>query len=235
MWILGLDCSTLIASVAIVRDRAVVAALDVTTTTHSDVLLAAIDDVVRAAALVPAGLDAVAIGAGPGSFTGVRIGMATAKGIAFAVDVPLYLVSSLAALAADAAAGGADGLIVPAMDARRGEIYAGFYARDASGVRAVSPDRVATPTEIAGLIGEFAGDRPATVVGDAIAAYPLAFPPPMVSVHHLRRTPSGASVAQLTASGTVHDALIEGAPRYIRPAEAEIKYPNGVPGALRKA
>src|SRR5688572_19297018 len=103
MVILGLDTSTLTASVAVVRDGAVVAAADVATRAHGDVLLTAIDEVVRAAGMTAASLDAIAAGAGPGSFTGLRIGMATAKGIAFAAGRPLYVISSLAALAADAA------------------------------------------------------------------------------------------------------------------------------------
>ena len=74
----------------------------------------------------PRDLDAVAIGAGPGSFTGLRIGMATAKGIAFAAECPLWAVSSLAALA-HAAGRDPDAIVVAVLDARRGEVYAGAY------------------------------------------------------------------------------------------------------------
>jgi tRNA threonylcarbamoyladenosine biosynthesis protein TsaB len=245
MIILGLDTSTLTASVAVVRDGDVVAAVDVATRAHGDVLLAAIDEVVRAAGMTAANLDAIATGAGPGSFTGLRIGMATAKGIAFAAGRPLYVISSLAALAADAAdagaagAAGADGigpdtLIVPALDARRGEVYVGFYR----GGTAVAPERVLAPGALIEAIAGVRGDTPtaAVIVGDAVRVYALAAQPGpgIASRGELRETPSGAAVARLASIGTHRDALTDGAPQYIRQAEAEILYPNGVPGALRR-
>lgn len=237
MVILGLDTSTLTASVAVVRDGDVVAAVDVATRAHGDVLLAAIDEVVRAAGMTAASLDAIAAGAGPGSFTGLRIGMATAKGIAFATGRPLYVISSLAALAADAAAAagvGADMLIVPALDARRGEIYAGFYR----GGAAVAPERVLAPGALVEAIAGVRGDTPtaAVIVGDAVRVYALAAEPGpgIASRGELRETPSGAAVARLASIGTHRDAVTDGAPQYIRQAEAEILYPNGVPGALRR-
>jgi tRNA threonylcarbamoyladenosine biosynthesis protein TsaB len=235
MVILGLDTSTLTASVAVVRDGAVVAAADVATRAHGDVLLTAIDEVVRAAGMTAASLDAIAAGAGPGSFTGLRIGMATAKGIAFAAGRPLYVISSLAALAADAAdAVGPDALIVPALDARRGEIYAGFYR----GGVALAPERVLAPGALVEAIAGVRGDTPtaAVIVGDAVRVYALAPEPGpgITSRGELRETPSGAAVARLASAGTHRDALTDGAPQYIRQAEAEILYPNGVPGALRR-
>src|SRR3954468_9025976 len=102
MIVLGIDTSTPAASVAIVEHGRVVAetsrAADATTP-HGVDLLVMIDALCIGAAIGPHDLDAVAIGAGPGSFTGLRTGMATAKGIAFAAKCPLWAVSSLAALA----------------------------------------------------------------------------------------------------------------------------------------
>src|SRR5262245_15004444 len=103
MLVLGIDTSTLTASVAVTRDRAVIAAADVAASTHGDVLMVAVDNVVREAGVTVAELELIAVGAGPGSFTGLRIGMATSKGIAFAAGRPLYAISSLAALAWGAA------------------------------------------------------------------------------------------------------------------------------------
>jgi tRNA threonylcarbamoyladenosine biosynthesis protein TsaB len=231
MVILGIESSTLTASAAVVKDGAVLAADDVPAPTHSDVLLVTIDRVMRQAGVAPAALGAVAVGAGPGSFTGLRIGMSTAKGIAFAAGTPLYAISSLAALAWDAARAGVEGLIVPAMDARRGELYAGFYRAD--GTQA-APDRVIAPAELAAAIDALRADGPATVVGDGLAAHAMSFTAPVVARPDLRATPSAIAVAQLAARGGYPDALLDGAPRYIRPAEAEILYPDGVPGALRK-
>src|SRR3954471_12829696 len=106
MRLLGIDTATTTAGIAIVdEDGRVLAEGRHATAGRGADLLVAIDRVCRDAAVAPAQLDAIAIGAGPGSFTGLRIGMATAKGIAFAARWPLLAGSSLAALAADAAEG----------------------------------------------------------------------------------------------------------------------------------
>jgi tRNA threonylcarbamoyladenosine biosynthesis protein TsaB len=213
MRVLAIDTSTLTASVAVVVDGVVVAASEARTGAHSERLMPLVAEVTGRAGVAPRSLDAVAVGAGPGSFTGLRIGMATAKGIAFAAGVPLWLVSSLAALAH-----GVPGLAVGALDARRGEVYAGFY-RD--GV-AVAAERVVPPAELAAAIAAIRGERePVTVVGDIPGA------------DHTR-TPSAAAVGLLALAGDRVDALAGGAPAYLRPAEAEVKYPHGVPGALRR-
>jgi tRNA threonylcarbamoyladenosine biosynthesis protein TsaB len=235
MRVLGIDTSTLTTSVAIAVDGAVVTAADVPTALHSDVLLRAIDDAVRAAGLAARDLDAVAVGVGPGSFTGLRIGMATAKGIAFAAGIPLHAVSSLAALAWDAAQAIAGApLLVPALDARRGELYAGFYRRDGAGVQPVAPEQVLAPAALAAAIDAARAGGPAAVIGDALAVHPLALVPPVAAHPDVRPTPSGAAVAVLGSAPGLPDALDHGAPSYIRPAEAEVMYPDGVPGALRK-
>ena len=239
MRVLGIDTSTMTTSVAIAVDGTVAAAADVPTALHSDVLLRAVDDLVRGAGLAPRAFDAIAVGVGPGSFTGLRIGMATAKGIAFAAGIPLRAVSSLAALAWDAGRALAttplaDGLLVPVLDARRGEVYAGFYRRDGDGVRAVAAEQVLAPAALAAAIDAARDGGPAAVIGDALPAHAIAIAPPVPALADLRRTPSGAAVAVLGSAPDLPDALDHGAPSYLRPAEAEVMYPDGVPGALRK-
>src|SRR5437870_4004968 len=104
MRILALDTSTWTASVAISDERGVVIASgEARTETHSENLLPLIASVVAQAAIAARDLDAVAVGVGPGSFTGLRIGLATAKGVAFAAGRPLWAVSSLAAIALELA------------------------------------------------------------------------------------------------------------------------------------
>jgi tRNA threonylcarbamoyladenosine biosynthesis protein TsaB len=251
MKVLGLDTATSTAGIAIVDgDRVLVEARHDSRGRGAD-LLVAIDAICRKAGVAPADLDAVAIGAGPGSFTGLRIGMATAKGIAFAANRPLWAVSSLAALAADGAQalatgepaaaqpanGSADGpAICAVLDARRGEVFAGVFRRAV----ALGAERVMAPEELAPWALQLAGssahapepEPDVRFAGNAIDAYPALSP--LATRWLAVRTPSGAAVARLALAGAHIDITLGGAPTYIRPSEAEVKYPEGVPGALRR-
>ena len=250
MKILGLDTATSTAGIAIVDGDRVLAEARHDARGRGADLLVKIDEVCRAAGVSAlGGIDAIAIGAGPGSFTGLRIGMATAKGIAFAAHRPLWAVSSLAALADDAreelandpGLAPAGGVICAVLDARRGEVFAGCF-RDG---RALAPERVMAPAELAPWLAEVAEHagaaataRPAPSVwfaGDALDAHRDALA--ALSAHGpwlAARTPSGRAVARLALAGAHVDITLGGAPTYIRPSEAEVKYPDGVPGALRR-
>jgi tRNA threonylcarbamoyladenosine biosynthesis protein TsaB len=239
MKILGLDSATLTAGIAIIDDANVLADARHDQSGRTADLLVTLDAVCKRAGISPMELDAIAVGAGPGSFTGLRIGMATAKGIAFAAQKPLWFVSSLAALAHDGATHLAneqlfpylDGLVVAVLDARRGEVFAGCY--EASSMQLVGAERVFAPTELAAWVASLAGDRLVSFVGDAIDTFPEALGAFADRWH--RTTPSGISVAQLARAGARVDVLVSGGPTYIRLAEAEVMYPDGVPGALRKS
>lgn len=239
MRLLGLDTATSTAGIAIVdEDGRVLAEARHATSGRGADLLVAIDAACRDAGVAPGALDAVAIGAGPGSFTGLRIGMATAKGIAFAAGRPLWAVSSLAALADDALAelGGdpARAVICAALDARRGEVFAGCFR----GGAALGPERVLPPAELAPWAAELAaasGGAPALCfAGDALDAHPALAPLAAEHTWLAARTPSGRAVARRALAGDRVDITRGGAPTYIRPSEAEVKYPDGVPGALRR-
>lgn len=220
--ILGIDSSTVTISVALLRDGALVAEQTDTVERNRTGLLSLVDAVFATAGLRPTDVDAVAVGAGPGSFTGLRIGMATAKGIAFALGKPLWAVSSLAAIAH--AALDDSGTVVAVLDARKGEVYAGAYRRDGAALVAIGDERVLAPSDVTAIAPG------ARYAGDAAATYPdLAALPGTWGV-----TPTGRAVAELALAGTRTDVLVGGAPTYIRPSEAEVKYPDGVPGALRK-
>lgn len=211
MKVLGLDTSTLTSGIAVLVDGKVVAEARHDASAHKSDLLVAIDDVCKRAGVAPMELDAIAVGAGPGSFTGLRIGMATAKGIAFAAGKPLWAVSSLAALA-----WGHPGFVVAVLDARKREVYAGCY-RDGA---LVDVERVLPPDAVGPWATELAPDQLITYVGDMLAPETT--------------TPSGAAVAALALAGSRVDVVTEAAPSYIRKAEAEVMYPDGVPGALRR-
>lgn len=238
MKVLGLDSATLTAGIAIVDDTRVLAEARHDQSGRTADLLVTLDATCKRAGVAPTELDAIAVGAGPGSFTGLRIGMATAKGIAFAADRPLWAVSSLAALAMDGATHLAneqlfpylDGLVVAVLDARRGEVFAGCY--EASSLALVGDERVLAPRELAAWVTSHAGDRLVSYAGDAIDAFPEELAPFAATWH--RTTPSGTSVARLALAGARVDVLVSGGPTYIRPSEAEVMYPDGVPGALRK-
>lgn len=96
--------------------------------THSQTLMPMVDEVVKRLGTDLSELDAIAVSAGPGSFTGLRIGAASAKGLAMALDIPVIGVPTLEALAYDMF--GNRGLVVPIMDARRSQVYTGIYEYD---------------------------------------------------------------------------------------------------------
>lgn len=258
--ILGLDTATHTASAALVdRDGALLAQGTLDTSGRGDDLLVLLDDLCRRVGVAPSALAAVAVGAGPGSFTGLRIGMATAKGVAFAAGCPLWIASSLAAMADEAneanehlrrgnPGGRADradrsdpcavpDVVVPVLDARRGEVFCAFHAA-APGAPALGPERVLAPEQLAGALAETLGPdasgRTVWCCGDALDVYGEALAALAPRWLQVARTPSGLHVARTALRGARHDDLSAGRPAYLRPAEAEVMYPDGVPGALRK-
>lgn len=126
MKIAALDSSGLVASVAVIEDEVLVAEYTVNhKKTHSQTLLPMLDEIKRMVELDLGTLDAIAVSAGPGSFTGLRIGSATAKGLGLALNIPLVSVPTIDALAYNLY--GTDKLICPIMDARRNQVYTGIY------------------------------------------------------------------------------------------------------------
>lgn len=126
MKILAIDSSGTVASVAIVQDDSLIAEYSVNyKKTHSQTLLPMIDEISRMVELDRESIDAIAVAAGPGSFTGLRIGSATAKGLAQAMGRPIVAVPTVDALAYNLY--GSNQLICPLMDARRNQTYTGIY------------------------------------------------------------------------------------------------------------
>jgi tRNA threonylcarbamoyladenosine biosynthesis protein TsaB len=236
--LLALDTSTLVASVAVVvRDAAgvrIAASRDSDVKNHSDQLITMIDSALAEAGLSLHDLDGVAVGAGPGSFTGLRIGMSTAKGLCFAAGVPLWSISSLAALAHDARAHAGRTVAVPVLDARRGEVFFGvFDVREATpavlgGEDVASPDDAAA--RIAKAVSQLAGPTSATLVGDGAALYAEQLAAAGVIDLACRQTPSAAAVGTIALVSAPVSSLATAVPVYLRPSEAERKYPDGNPG-----
>jgi tRNA threonylcarbamoyladenosine biosynthesis protein TsaB len=167
--ILAFDTATSTCSIAVTRgnqaEGTVVGAISFASgVTHSRRLLGAIDWLLQTTELDIADLSALAVGTGPGSFTGLRIGMATAKGVAHGRGLPLIGISSLDAIGAGVHS---TRLICVVMDARKGEVYCCFYRRLPGGptVRCSEP-AVMAPDVLAGLIEE-----PVTLAGDGARVY----------------------------------------------------------------
>ena len=139
MKILAVDTSAKTATAALSEDGVLIAEASVKTETHSSTLLPMIESMLRFAGCALRDLDAMAVTVGPGSFTGVRIGVAAVKGLAFADGIRCVGVSSLEAMAYNFA--GIEGIVVPVIDARRGMVYAAVFRTGADGsVRRLTED-----------------------------------------------------------------------------------------------
>lgn len=126
MKILSIDSSGLVASVALMSDEILVGEYTIhNKKTHSQTLLPMISDMLAMAGIEQEELDCIAVSAGPGSFTGLRIGASTAKGLAWTLGIPVVPVSSLMGLAANITEHGR--LVCAIMDARRSQVYYGIY------------------------------------------------------------------------------------------------------------
>jgi tRNA threonylcarbamoyladenosine biosynthesis protein TsaB len=233
--VLALDTSTDVASVALLGPTCDIGG-EGRAASRSDDLIGLIDRALAGAGATLGELAAIAVGVGPGSFTGLRIGMATAKGLCFAAGLPLWSASSLAALALDASAVEplAGALVVAAFDARRGEIGAGFYRVDGDRVESLADERIVDPAQLADVVAELrrgTGLSRTVIVGDALAMYGAALSAAGELLARARVTPSARSVARLALAGSRTDVLQTGTPVYIRPCAAEVAFPDGNPGS----
>ncbi len=220
--VLALESATTALSVALLRGEDLVEEVSAPAGPAAKTLLPAVDSLLNRAGVTLGEVEAFAISIGPGSFTSLRVGIATVKGLAFESECPIAPVSTLAALAL--AAGPTDQLVVPMLDARRGEIYAAAYA-GASGREAVLPEGVYTPEALCALIQPpcvLVGEG-ATLCGEAIAAalgegVAILRPP---EGDALARHVGALGVEQLAGGSWVSAAQL--VPHYLRRAEAEVK------------
>ncbi len=245
MTIIGVESSALVASVAIMSDDRLVAEYTMNNKkTHSQTLLPMLDEIVRAAELNLNEVDAIAISKGPGSFTGLRIGSATAKGLGLALEKPLVEVSTLESMAYGLY-GVTDALICPIMDARRAEVYSGVYRfiEADTAERNETADCMkanCTPVNLVSVCEENAGPLielieklnamalPVIFLGDGVPVYADLIADKMkvkysFAPEHLSRQ-RAASVAALGmkmfTEGKTVDAS-EHAPTYLRVSQAE--------------
>lgn len=215
-----MDTSTELGSVAVVEDgelRAEVSAR--VRAKHGETLLPLIQQALAHASIERGAIDLLAVGIGPGSFTGTRIGVATAKGLAIALDRPLIGVVSLTAIAR--AAPGR--WIAPVVDAHKGEVYLSVFER---GVERLAPLH-APPAEAAARARAVAGDEPLVVCGSGVRRYPeladlLA---PCAILPAIWDAPRAAVLAleaeaRFRERGPDDRAALE--PLYVRPSDAKL-------------
>ena len=156
MLILALDSTATTASVALRKNGATLAEYTVNAgNTHSVTLLPMIEHMLKMAEISLDKVDLFAVSAGPGSFTGVRIGTATVKGLAFNTGKPCVTVSTLEALAYNLR--GCGSIICPAMNARRGQVYTAIF-EDSEPMRRLSEDVAVPVTELEAMLSDFEGE-----------------------------------------------------------------------------
>lgn len=225
MKILALDSSGIVASVAVVQDDTLLAEYTVNyKKTHSQTLLPMLDEIVRMTELELGTVDAIAVAAGPGSFTGLRIGSATAKGLGLALDKPLVAVPTVDALAYNLY--DARGLVCPIMDARRSQVYTGIYRYQEHRLTAVKEQWAAPVEELfenLDALGE-----PVIFLGDGVPVYrqrieaelkvPCSFAPAHVNK---QRAAAVAALGMLYYKEGRLQTAAQHSPEYLRVSQAE--------------
>ena len=167
MKILALDSSGLVASVAVAEDDVLTAEYTVNyKKTHSQTLLPMLQAVKDMIELDLSTVDAIAVAAGPGSFTGLRIGSATAKGLALAMDCPIVEVKTVEGLAYNLY--GTDKVVCPLMDARRNQVYTGLY-EVSDGIRVLKDQCAVDVADIIAAVNELG--REVIFLGDGVPVY----------------------------------------------------------------
>jgi len=197
MNLLAIDTATESCSAAALAGERLVARSELAPRRHGELLLPMCEEVLAEAGLRRHDLDAIAVGCGPGAFTGVRLAISAAQGIALALDIPVVPVSSLAALAMQAPANG--GPILAVIDARMGEIYAGQFRRTEHGlVEPIAAETVGPVDALPRL-----DDDAWNVIGSGWAGYRDALLARMISPprwHDGERYPQAIDVARLAVA-----------------------------------
>lgn len=225
MKILALDSSGLVASAAVAEDGNLLAEYTVNyKKTHSQTLLPMLDAVCQMIELDLDTVDAIAVAAGPGSFTGLRIGSATAKGLGLALEKPIVPVPTVDAIAYNL--WGCQDLVCPLMDARRNQAYTGLYEFNGDEMHVLAAQCAAGIGEITDQINE--RGRPAVFLGDGVPVFrdyleEHCSVPHLYAPAHLNRQRAGAVAAlgmKLAKEGKMQSAA-EHRPEYLRLSQAE--------------
>lgn len=225
MKILALDSSGLVASVAVLEDNTMLAEYTMNyKKTHSQTLLPMLDEMAKMIDLDLNSVDAIAVAGGPGSFTGLRIGSATAKGLGLALKKPLISIPTVDGLAYNLC--GTDKIVCPLMDARRNQVYTGIYEFEGNELKVLKGQMAVDLSEITELLNEL--EREVIFLGDGCPVYeeqlkellkvPFSFAPA-----HMSRQRAGAvgALALCYAKEGKMESATEHQPDYLRMSQAE--------------
>ena len=216
--ILSVDTSSPAGSVAILRDEATLGVISTRAEeNYSSRIFRHLEFLLTDLTLKLADFDLFAVSAGPGSFTGLRVGLTAAKGWAEVYRKPAVGVSALEAVAFQARAGGA--VLVPALDARRGQIYFGVYRTAAAGLALDGEEFVVMPGEFAAKLGTLAHSR------DGAGGYSIVTPDASVV----------AVVSRLTSNLTASSAGLEIVPSVLAPSIGRIAHARALRGDVNDA
>lgn len=225
MRILGIDSSSMVASVAVVDDDVLMAEYTINyKKTHSQTLLPMLEEVRKLIELDLSTIDAIAVAGGPGSFTGLRIGSATAKGLGFTLNVPLIHIPTLEAMAYNFY--GTDKFVCPIMDARRNQTYTGLYHFENGQIKCDMEQNAIKIEDLVNRLNEL--NKSVIFTGDGIpvfkqyiadnAIFKFMFPPA-----NLNRQKAGAVASlgiEYYKAGKIEKAE-EHLPDYLRLSQAE--------------
>jgi len=205
---LAIEASTYTGSVAVIRDGVVIAEGETAMRgEHEERLMPAVAEALRAAAATPNAIDRVVCGAGPGSFTSLRIAGAIAKGLALTARAPLYPVSSLVLIVAGARPTLSPGHYVAVLDAMRGDVFAAAFSLTDSAIATLSPTTIVARPDLALFAREFAA-RP---IGPAEELVATPHARGVATIGHLIPWPAAADIGAWE-------------PEYGRLAEAQVKW-----------
>jgi len=234
--ILAIDSSTPVAGIALLDEEKLIREEFINyKKTHSETLMPMVDEILRGCDKSLADLSALAVTIGPGSFTGLRIGLAAVKGLSMAAGLPVVGISTLDVLAHNIAYSGA--LICPVLNARKQEVYTAFYDNCGCFPQRLSEEMACSPQEFAGLALKEAQERGCdkiTLLGDGYYPYREIFADCLGD--RLLTAPSHLMLVRASALGSLaveraargdFDEISSMRPRYVRLSEAELKLGKG--------
>lgn len=227
MKIIGIDSSGLASSVAVLEDDKMVAEYTLNhKKTHSTTLMPMLAEILKMAEIDIKSVDAIGIASGPGSFTGLRIGSATAKGLAYSIGKPIISVPTTEALAFNIF--GFTGIISPIMDARRNQVYNGLYTYEKGEFKVLVRERALGVEELIEELNTSYPEKEILFLGDGVEVYKDIIDEKLTPLHYYAPAQNSkqraGSVAVLSEmyynKGEVESAFIH-APVYLRLSQAE--------------